>query len=70
MNLQSPTPFSFAKNDEWLKWKRRFEQHCQAFGLVDKDDQRQVSTFLYCLEEEAEQVLDTTRISEDDRKKY
>ena len=70
MNLQPPTPFSFAKSDEWLKWKWRFEQYHQASGLVDKDEQRQVSTLLYCLGEEAEEVLDTTRISEDDRKKY
>jgi len=52
MNLQPPTLFSFAKSDEWLKWKQRFEQYRQASGLVDKDEQRQVSTLLYCLGEE------------------
>ena len=70
MNLQPPTPFSFAKSDEWLKWKRWFEQYRQTSGLVDKDEQRQVSTLLYCLGEEAEEVLDMTCIYEDDRKKY
>ena len=37
---------------------------------MEKDEQCQVSTLLYCLGEEAEEVLDTTRISEDDRTKY
>ena len=69
MNLQPPTSFSFTKSDEWPKWKRRFEQYRQASGLVEKDEQRQVNTLLYCLGEEAEEVLATTSIS-DDRKKY
>ena len=37
---------------------------------MEKDEQRQVSTLLYYLGEEAEEVLDTTHISEDDRMKY
>jgi len=69
MNLQPPTSFSFSKSEEWPKWKRRFEQYRQASGLVDKDELRQVSTLLYCLGGEAE-VLDTTRISAEDRNKY
>ena len=70
MNLQPPTPFSFVNSEEWPKWKRRFEQYRHASGLVEKDEQRQVSTLLYCLGEEAEEVLNTTRISDDNRKKY
>ena len=70
MNLQPPTSFSFAKRGEWPKWKRRFEQYRQASGLVEKDEQRQVSTLLYCLGEEAEEVLATTLISDDNKKKY
>ena len=69
MNLQPPTPFSFAKSDKWPKWKRCFEQYRQASGLVDKE-QCQVSTLLYCLGPDAEEVLDTTRVSEDNKKKY
>ncbi|XP_065891581.1 uncharacterized protein [Dysidea avara] len=70
MNLQPPTPFSFGNSEEWPKWKRRFEQYRQASGLVEKGEECQVSTLLYCLGEDAEKVLDTTRISTDDRKKY
>ena len=70
MNLQPPISFSFAKSVEWPKWKHQFEQYWQASGLVEKDEQRQVSTLLYCLGEEEEKVLVTTRISDKNKKKY
>ena len=68
MNLQPPAPFCFHKTDKWPKWKRRFER--QASGLADKGDERQVSTLLYCLGDDAEEILDTTRITSEDKKKY
>ena len=70
MNLQPPASFSFAKSEEWPKWKRRFEQYRQASGLTGKGELRQVSTLLYCLGPGAEEVLDTTRIFEEDKQKY
>ena len=68
MNLQPPAPFCFHKTDEWPKWKCRFEQYRQASGLADKGDERQVSTLLYCLGDDAEEILDTTRITSEDKK--
>ncbi len=68
--LQPPTPFNFSKPEEWSKWKRRFEQYRFASGLADATGARQASTLLYCLGEGAEDVLDTTGISEEDRIKY
>ena len=70
LNLQPPGTFCFKMTEEWPKWKRRFEQYRVASGLVEKDEIRQVSTLLYCLGEDAEDVLDTTRISGEDKKKY
>ena len=69
-NLQPPKPFSFVNSEEWHKWKRRFEQYRQASGLIDKGEERQVSTLLYCLGEDTEEVLDTTWISAEGKKKY
>ena len=69
INLQPPAPFCFHKTDEWPKWKRRFDQYRQASGLVDKEDERQVSTLLYCLGDDTEDVLNTTRITPEDKKK-
>jgi len=63
---------SYAANhfflQEWPKWKCWFEQYRQAAGLASESEERQVSTLLYCLGEDAEDVLDTTRISAEDKK--
>ena len=50
--------------------KKRFEQFQVASNLSRDPEDRQISTLLYCLGEEAENVLTSTGISEDDRKKY
>ena len=41
-----------------------------ASGLSKEDEERQASTLLYCLGEEADDVLTSTNISTEDRKKY
>ena len=66
--LQPPHPFNFRNPDDWLKWKRRFEQYRLASGLSGESDARQVSTLLYCLGKEAD-VLTSANTSEEDRKK-
>ena len=71
VRLQPPEPFNFKCPDEWPKWKRRFEQFRTASGLaVDEDQTRQVSTLLYCLGGEADDVLTSTNITEEERKQY
>ena len=68
--FQPPAQFNFSKPEEWGKWKRRFEQYRVASGLAEKSEECQASTLLYCLGIDAEDVLTTTRISDDNRKKY
>ena len=70
LQLQPPEPFDFKKPDEWPRWSKRFEQFRVASGLNSKDETRQVCTLLYCLGAEAEDVLRSTNISDDNRKKY
>ena len=70
IQLKPPQPFDFSKPDEWPRWKRRYEQYRHASGLAAEDDMRQVSTLLYCLGQEADDVLSATGISEEDRQKY
>ena len=62
-SLQPPQPFRFDTPDEWPKWRHRFEQFRMATGLSKEDEERQVSTLLYCLGEEADDVLTSTNIS-------
>ena len=70
VRLQPPDAFNFRSPDEWPKWKRRFEQFRSASGLATEPETRQVSTLLYCLGEDADDVLTSTNIGEDDRKEY
>ena len=68
--LQAPGPFQFNSPDEWPKWRRRFEQYRVASELAKEDNERQVIALLYCLGEEADDVLTSTNISSDSRKAF
>ncbi len=70
LHLQPPEPFDFKSPDGWLKWRRRFEQYRSASGLTEAGEARQVSTLLYCLGEEANDVLTSTNITEEERASY
>ena len=70
LQLQPPECFNFKRPDEWPKWSKRFEQFRVTSGLSTKDDTRQVCMLLYCLGEEAEDVLKSTNITEEERKVY
>ena len=70
-SLSPPAAFPFDTPDLWPKWKRRFKQYRVASGLSKEAEERQVSgTLLYCLGEEAEDILVSTNISDDHRKQY
>ena len=68
--LRLPGTFDFRKPDEWPKWKRRFVQYLSATGLDGGSDARKVSTLLYCLGEEADDVLTSTNITAEGRTVY
>ena len=70
IHLQPPEPFDFTKPDNWIKWKRRFEQFCKASGLASASKTRQVSTLLYTMGENADNVLTSTYIKQGRPKKY
>ena len=57
LQLQPPEPFDFKSPDSWPKWRHRFQQYQGATDLGEENDARQVSTMLYCLGEEADDVL-------------
>ena len=64
--LQPHSAFCFDRPDEWGKWKRRLEQFHLVSRISAEFEERQVSTLLYTLGEDAEDVLSST---EDNRKK-
>ena len=71
LRLDPPEPFKFRAPEDWPRWKRRFQQFCVASGLVDdRSAEKQVSTLLYCRGEEAQAVLASTNITEEERRSY
>ena len=62
--------FDFKKPDSRLKWHHRFKLFLSALGLDKESDTRRVNTLLYCLGEDAEDILVSMNISDKDRKKY
>ena len=67
--LNPPTAYNFRQPEEWRKWLTRFEQFRIASGLSTESGERQVSSLLYCMGVDAEDVLATTNIS-NDKKDY
>ena len=70
LRLQPPEPFNFRNPDDWARWKRRFAQFREASSLDQEAETKQVNTFLYCIGDEAEEVLASTSITDDERKVY
>lgn len=67
--LQPPVPFGFDYPDEWLSGVIDLKFRV-ASGLSKDDEERQFSTLLYCLGKDPDNVLTSTNISEERRKKF
>jgi len=67
VSLKASARFDFKLPDEWPQLRRRHQQYLTARGLDKEDDARKVSTLLYCLGEESDDVLTATNISEHER---
>ena len=67
--LKPPVPFGFDCPDEWLSGVIDLKFHV-ASGLSKDDEERQITTLLYCLGKDANNVLTSTNISEKHRKKF
>ena len=65
-----PESFNFACPEQWTKWIRRFERFRIASGLSAKDDEAQVNTLIYAMGDEADDILRSFNLSEDESKRY
>jgi len=70
MNIDPPKPFNFKNLDDWLRWKKRFQQFREVSGLATGSESCQVSMLLYCLGEEADNVLASTNITEEEYERF
>ena len=65
-----PEHFNFARPEEWPKWICKFERFRDATDLDERSEQKQVSSLMYAMGEQAEDILQSFRLTEEDRKSY
>ena len=65
-----PETFNFARPEEWPKWIRRFERFRQASDLSSDPEESQVNSLIYSMGDQADDVLHSFVLSEEDQKKY
>lgn len=70
MQFKPPEAFNYQSPVEWLRWKKQFPQFQEASGLSEENNSKQISMLLNCMGEEADNILSSTDVSEDDRTKY
>ena len=69
-NIQPPEPFDFSKPNDWTRWIRRFERFRQASNLSASSEDNQVNTLIYCMGDEADDVLRGLKLSAADQHEY
>ena len=62
---QLPDRFNFSMPEGWPSWIRRFERFREASDLDEKSEQKQISSLMG---DEEEDILDSLRLSDDERK--
>lgn len=68
--IAPPAPFNFKNPEEWPKWIRRFERYRISTELNDKDEVQQINTMIYCMGDEADDIIKSFTFAAGDEKKY
>ena len=64
--FKPPDPFDFANPSKWLEWRRRFVRYTSAAKLDRERVEVQVSTLVYAMGPDAENVYDSSRFAENE----
>eukprot|EP00117_Sycon_ciliatum_P009825 scpid45789/ scgid11968/ Uncharacterized protein K02A2.6 len=65
-----PDSFDFSSPQSWPQWTKRFERFRSLSKLDQDDETRQISTLLYTMGAEADNIFDALPLTDDTRKKY
>ena len=65
-----PSSFDFTTPESWPSWKNRFERFRSLTKLDHEPEERQISSLLYAMGEESENIFEALPLSESDRKKW
>ncbi|UYV75047.1 K02A2.6-like [Cordylochernes scorpioides] len=69
-NCVAPEPFNFSNPGDWPKWIRRFEHFRQARGLINNPENEQVNMLVYCMGDNADDILLSCKIASDQLENY
>ena len=58
-----PEEFDFRRQEEWLKWSRRFERFRQSSGLVKEKEESQINTLIFPLEDQEDDILTSIKLT-------
>ena len=67
-SIKAPEAFNFHTPEDFQKWIRRFDRYLQAENLTSAA--RKVSTLVYCLGPQAEDVLQTFNLTAQQQNDY
>ena len=67
--VQLPEKFDFSRQEEWPKWSRRFKRFRQASGLA-KEEESQINTLIYAMGDQADDILNSFKLSTTQLKQY
>ena len=65
-----PESFNFSCPEDWPKWSRCFKQYRYASGLNEKDQEIQVHTMIYTMGDEADDILGSFQLTEQQKKDF
>ena len=68
--ITPPQPMDCRNPEEWPKWFRRFEWFRQASGFSTKPKNDQVNTLLYSMSEEADDILTSLSLTDEEIQAY
>lgn len=65
-----PEQFDFKKPADFEKWLTRFDRFKTASGLSGKSEEQQVNALVYCMGKEADDILQSFKLTEEQSKVY
>ncbi|KAB0792816.1 hypothetical protein PPYR_14775 [Photinus pyralis] len=70
ITFQPPAQFDFQCPEKWEKWFKRFERYRMASGLDQEPEEKQVTSLIYCMGENAEDILTRSQLPEEKLNSY
>ena len=64
--LNPPDRFDFNDPGAWQRWVARWTRYREASGLINRPEREQITTFIYTLGEQAEDIILSRNIPEND----